>query len=305
MNDIDVTDLLPRLAVPTLVLHCRDDAVVPFDEGRRLAGGILGARFVPLQGGNHLMLEGEPASAHFLDEVRAFLGTAAGPSPTKRYAVAAAATRGQTLPAMASHAPLGSDAPDRPSIAVLPFTNLDGDPQHEYFVDGVVEDIITGLARARWLFVIARNSSFVYKRRACDVRQVGRELGVRYVLDGSIRKAGERVRIAVQLLDGTSGNQVWAQRYDRELSDIFDLQDEITETILGAVEPELGKLERKRAATKRPDSVDAWDLYQRGMSHLYQYTKEDLALARQFFWQATEKDPRLGPAYSGLAEAYY
>ena len=195
--------------------------------------------------------------------------------------------------------------PDRPSIAVLPFTNLDGDREQEYLVDGVVEDIITGLSRARWLFVIARNSSFAYKGRACDVKQVARELGVRYVLDGSMRKAGDRIRISVQLLDGNRGGQVWAHRYDRDLVDIFALQDEITETIIGAVEPELGKLERMRATMKRPESLDAWDLYQHGMWHLYQYTKDDLVRARTFFQQAIDKDPRLGSAYSGIAEAYY
>ncbi len=195
--------------------------------------------------------------------------------------------------------------PEKPSIAVLPFVNLGGDREQDYFADGVTEDIITGLARARWLFVIARNSSFAYKGRPSDVKQVAHELGVRYVLEGSVRKAGERVRISAQLVEGTSGRQLWAKRHDRELSDIFALQDEITETIIGAVEPELGKVERRRSAAKRPDSLDAWDLYQRGMSHLYQYTKADLLRAQQYFAQAIARDPQLGPAHSGLAETYY
>ena len=195
--------------------------------------------------------------------------------------------------------------PDKPSIAVLPFTNMSGDPEQDYFADGMTEDIITGLSRARWLFVIARNSSFAYKGRSTDVKQVAHELGVRYVLEGSVRKVGERVRISAQLAEGASGRQLWAKRYDRELSDIFAMQDEITETIIGAVEPELGKVERRRSAGKRPDNLDAWDLYQRGMSHLYEYTKDDLRRARQYFAEAIARDPKLGPAHSGLAETYY
>ena len=190
---------------------------------------------------------------------------------------------------------------------MLPFVKIAETAYREqdYFADGVTEDIITGLARARWLFVIARNSSFAYKGRPADVKQVAHELGVRYVLEGSVRKAGERVRISAQLVEGTSGRRLWAKRHDRELSDIFALQDEITETIIGAVEPELGKVERRRSTAKRPDSLDAWDLYQRGMSHLYQYTKEDLLRAQQYFGQAIARDPQLGPAHSGLAETYY
>jgi adenylate cyclase len=195
--------------------------------------------------------------------------------------------------------------PDKPSIAILPFTNMSGDPEQEYFADGVSEDIITALSRVRWFFVIARNSSFAYKGQATDVKQVAQELGIRYVLEGSVRKGGNRVRITAQLADGTTGNQVWARRYDRELADIFDLQDEITETIVGAIEPELGKAERERAKSKRPDNLDAWDLYQRGMSHLYRYTKVDLAEAQGLFRSAVELDPNQGPAYLGLAEAYY
>ena len=217
--------------------------------------------------------------------------------PVRVYRVRLSGEAAQSRPALA--------LPDKPSIAVLPFTNMSGDPEQDYFADGMTEDIITGLARARWLFVIARNSSFAYKGRSTDVKQVAHELGVRYVLEGSVRKVGERVRISAQLAEGTSGRQLWAKRYDRELSDIFAMQDEITETIIGAVEPELGKVERRRSAGKRPDNLDAWDLYQRGMSHLYEYTKDDLQRARQYFAQAIAMDPQLGPAHSGLAETYY
>ena len=217
--------------------------------------------------------------------------------PVRVYRVRLSGEAAQSRPALA--------LPDKPSIAVLPFTNMSGDPEQDYFADGMTEDIITGLSRARWLFVIARNSSFAYKGRSTDVKQVAHELGVRYVLEGSVRKVGERVRISAQLAEGTSGRQLWAKRYDRELSDIFAMQDEITETIIGAVEPELGKVERRRSAGKRPDNLDAWDLYQRGMSHLYEYTKDDLQRARQYFAQAIARDPQLGPAHSGLAETYY
>jgi adenylate cyclase len=217
--------------------------------------------------------------------------------PVRVYRVRLSGEAAQSRPALA--------LPDKPSIAVLPFTNMSGDPEQDYFADGMTEDIITGLSRARWLFVIARNSSVAYKRRSTDIMQVAHELGVRYVLEGSVRKVGERVRISAQLAEGISGRQLWAKRYDRELSDIFAVQDEITETIIGAVEPEIGKVERRRSAGKRPDNLDAWDLYQRGMSHLYEYTKDDLLRARQYFAQAIARDPRLGPAHSGLAETYY
>ncbi len=204
----------------------------------------------------------------------------------------------------------GSDAgtlslPDKPSIAVLPFQNMSGDPEQEFFADGMAEDIITALSRYRWFFVIARNSSFTYKGRAVAVTQVASELGVRYVLEGSVRKAGNRVRLTAQLIDATTGNHIWAKRYDRELDDIFALQDDLTERIVGALEPELGKAERARAKRKHPGNLDAWDLYQRGLSHLYRYTKEELAEAQRQFRRAIEKDSQLGPAYSSLAEVYY
>ena len=154
---------------------------------------------------------------------------------------------------------------DRPSIAVLPFQNMSNDPEQEYFVDGIVEDIITGLSRIKWLFVIARNSTFTYKGRAVDIKQVGRELGVRYVLEGSLRKAGNRLRITTQLIEATTGTHVWAERYDRPLGDIFDLQDEITLSVVGAIEPSLRQVEIERAKRKRPESLDAYDLYLRAL----------------------------------------
>jgi adenylate cyclase len=181
--------------------------------------------------------------------------------------------------------------PGRPSIAVLAFTNLSGDPEQEFFADGIAEDLITALSGLRWLFVTARNSTFTYKGSAVDVKQVGRELGVRYVLEGSVRKGGNRVRISAQLIDATTGNHVWAQRYDRELADIFAVQDEITESIVSSIEPELGAAERERARRKTPDSLDAWECFQRGLWHFYRFTGDDNLAAQELFRRAADLDP--------------
>jgi adenylate cyclase len=159
--------------------------------------------------------------------------------------------------------------PDKPSIAVLPFQNMSGDPEQEYFVDGMVDDIITGLSRIKWLFVIARNSTFTYKGRLVDVKQVGRELGVRYVLEGSMRKLADRVRISGQLIDAASGAHVWAERYDRRADDVFALQDEIALSVVGAIEPKLLRAEVERVKRKRPDSLDAYDLVLRAQPDVY------------------------------------
>ena len=163
--------------------------------------------------------------------------------------------------------------PDKPSIAVLPFQNLSGDPEQEYFADGMVEDIITALSRIRWLFVIARNSSFTYKGRAVDVKQVGRELGVRYVLEGSVRKAANRVRITGQLIDATTGAHLWADRFDGALDDIFELQDQVAASVVGAIAPQLERAEIERAKRKPTESLDAYDYYLRGMANFHQGTQ--------------------------------
>ncbi len=164
---------------------------------------------------------------------------------------------------------------------------MSGDPEQEYFSDGITEDLITALSRVRWLFVIARNSTFTYKGKTIDVKQVGRELGVRYVLEGSVRKGGSRVRITAQLIDATTGSHVWAERFDRELADIFTVQDEITERIAATIEPELARAELERARRKPPESLDAWDLYQRGLWHVWQFNAEDNTAARELFERAT------------------
>ena len=161
--------------------------------------------------------------------------------------------------------------PEKPSIAVLPFINMSGDPEQEYFADGIVEDIITALSHFKALFVIARNSSFTYKRRAVDVKQIGRELGVRYVLEGSVRKAANRVRITGQLVDTATGAHLWADRFDGSLGDIFDLQDQVTESVVGAIAPAVEKAEIERARRKPTESLDAYALYLRGLAKVYQF----------------------------------
>src|SRR5262245_22003233 len=195
--------------------------------------------------------------------------------------------------------------PQKPSIAVLPFANMSSDSEQDSFVDGVTEEIITALSRVRWFFVIARGSTFAYRSSDISPEEIARELGVRYILMGSVRRAGERIRVTAQLIDGNSRSNVWARTYDRDLSDIFSVQDEITQTIVGGIEPELSRAERERARIKQRDSVDAWSIYQRGMFHLYRYTKDDLAQARKLFEEAIALDPELGPAYSAIAETYY
>jgi adenylate cyclase len=193
--------------------------------------------------------------------------------------------------------------PDKPSIAVLPFQNMSGDPEQEYFADGIVEEVITALSRIRWLFVIARNSSFTYKGRTVDIKQVGRELGVRYVLEGSVRKGGNRVRITAQLIDAIAGTHVWADRYDRDLSDIFAVQDEITASVAGAIEPAVAEAEQQRVLRKPPKSLDAWEAYQRGLWHFNKYAPEESQIALGFFRQAIGLDPNFAPGHYGYALA--
>ena len=180
--------------------------------------------------------------------------------------------------------------PDRPSIAVLPFQNMSGDPDQEYFADGMVEDIITALSRVKWFFVIARNSSFTYKGRHVDIRQVGRELGVRYVLEGSIRKAGNRVRITGQLIEAATGNHIWADKFEGGLEDVFELQDRVTETVVAAIEPSLQVAEIRRSSFKPTDSLDAYDLYLRALTQFYVMSREGLEDALQLLNKAIELD---------------
>ena len=181
---------------------------------------------------------------------------------------------------------------------------MSGDAEQDYFADGIVEDIITALSRNRWLFVTARNSSFTYKGRAVDVKQVGRELGVRYVLEGSVRKAGSRVRITGQLIDTSTGAHLWAERFDGGLEDIFDLQDQVTASVVGAIAPRLEQAEIERAKRKPTENLDAYDYFLRGMAALYQWTKEGSGEALSLFYKAIELDPSFASAYGGAARCY-
>ena len=235
---------------------------------------------------------------------------------------------------------------DRPVVAILPFDNMSGDPEQEYFSDGITEDLITALSRIRQIQVVARNSTFSYKAKSpnirslqtgnhiwaerydreikdifdvqdelteilvgANIRQVSEELGVRYVVEGSVRKAGNRIRVTAQLVDGQTGNHIWAERYDREIKDIFDVQDELTEILVGAIAPGIGSAERQRAKQKPPDNLDVWDIYQRGMWYLRQRTpdrmKEEVLEARALFEKTIKRDPEFGPAYAAYADTFY
>ncbi|MCK1425391.1 winged helix-turn-helix domain-containing protein [Bradyrhizobium sp. 180] len=214
------------------------------------------------------------------------------------------AKRGAAVQEPGPAAPLAQTTlalPDRPAIAVLPFTNMSGDREQDYFSDGISEDIITALSKLRWFFVVARNSSFVYKGRAVHVHEVARELGVRYVIEGSVRRSGERLRISAQLNDASTGSHLWAERYDRELADVFAVQDEITEAIVAAIEPQLYAAESFRAQQKPPGSLDAWDLVMRALSRYWRITREDNAAAQELLEKAIAIDPAYGKALGLLA----
>ncbi|SEP33221.1 TolB amino-terminal domain-containing protein [Rhodospirillales bacterium URHD0017] len=221
--------------------------------------------------------------------------------PVRTYRVLLAAE------ARASSPPTQTVAPrplaDRPAIAVLPFNNVTGDAEQGYFVDGITEDIITALSKWRWFLVIARNSTFAYHGKSVDLKQVRGDLGVRYVLEGSVRKAGRRVRITCQLFDTADGTNLWAERYDRDLTDIFDVQDEITSRVVAAIEPALSRAESRRGATKSPEHMSAWDYCQRGFWHLNKLTGTDGAAAYGLFKTAIALDPDLAEAHLGLARA--
>jgi TolB-like protein/tetratricopeptide (TPR) repeat protein len=214
--------------------------------------------------------------------------------PIHVYLVSSATRRGPSYPKL----------PEKPSIAVLPFENLSGDRDQEYFADGVVEEIITALSRFRQLFVIARNSSFTYKGRLVDVKQVGRELGVRYVLEGSVRKAGNKVRITGQLIDTSTSGHLWADRFEGGLEDIFDLQDRVTASVVGAIAPRLEQAEIERSKRKPTDSLDAYDYYLRGMASLLRWTKDANNEALAMFQKAIDLDPNFASAYAMAARCY-
>jgi adenylate cyclase len=194
--------------------------------------------------------------------------------------------------------------PHKPSIAVLPFQNMSGDPEQDYFADGLTEDIITGLSQQQWFFVIARNSSFTYKGEAGDVRQIAEQLGVRYILEGSVRKSATRVRVTGQLIDAALGNHLWAERYDRELSDIFELQDEITTRVVGSVSPQILIAEAARVRRKTPQKIEAWDLVMQALPYMWRMTTEDHGRAQDLLLEAITLDPEYAHAYALLGWTY-
>jgi adenylate cyclase len=207
----------------------------------------------------------------------------------------------QVAPLAGEEAAAAPPLPDKPSIAVLPFDNMSGDPEQRFFADGIAEDIITALSCYPSLFVIARNSSFSFSGRGVDLKQLGRQLGVRYVLEGSLRKSGSRVRVTAQLIEAESGNHVWAERYDRDIAEIFAVQDEITLATTTAIAPVIAEAERQRALRKPPASLDAWGAHQRGLWHLSQANSKDDALAATFFQRAIDLDPMFAGGYIGLS----
>ena len=224
--------------------------------------------------------------------------------PVRVYAAKSMGHLGTVASGVSSHpdAKKPLPLPDKPSIAVLPFQNMSGDPEQEYFADGMVEEIITALSRFKWLFVIARNSSFTFKGKAVDIKEVGRRLGVRYVLEGSVRKAAGKVRISGQLIDATTGAHIWADRFERDLTDVFALQDEVTVAVVSAIEPKLLQTEIELATRRRPENLTAYDFYLRAVPQYYLMTREGLAEAIRLAHRALELDPRFGSvaALAGL-----
>ena len=216
--------------------------------------------------------------------------------PVHVYCVDVKHTEATGSPAKAARA-----LPEKPSIAVLPFTNIGGNPEQEYFADGIVEEIITALSHFSTMFVIARNSSFTYKGRDISAKQIGQELGVRYLVEGSVRKAGNQVRLTGQLVDAGKGVHLWAQRFDGSLTDVFDLQDQMTANIVGAIIPVLSQIEFERARRKPTGSLDAYDCYMRGLSHYYTDTRDGVIDAQQHFCKAIDLDPRYALAYASAA----
>jgi len=214
--------------------------------------------------------------------------------PIRAYQVGSPSETQQAALARVVEAESPPPLPDKPSIAVLPFQNMSGDPEQEYFADGMVEEIITALSRFKWLFVIARNSSFTFKGKAVDIKEVGRRLGVRYVLEGSVRKAAGKVRIAGQLIDAVTGAHIWADRFERDLSDVFALQDEVTVAVVSAIQPKLLQTEIAMATRRRPDNLTAYDCYLRAMPQFYLSTREGFAETIRLAHRALELDPRFG-----------
>jgi TolB-like protein/lipopolysaccharide biosynthesis regulator YciM len=299
-------DALTRLLAPSLPAQTRESAarqLLALDPLREAATRALMQIYAE---------RGETAQAIRLfeglrDRLHAELGVKPESETARLYEAMRRGRAGEPAAATGSAqsaSPAEPALPSKPSIAVLPFQNLSGDPEQEYFADGMVEEIITALSRMRWLFVIARNSSFTYRNRAVDVKQIGRELGVRYILEGSVRKAANRVRITGQLIDASSGVHLWADRFDGALEEVFDLQDRVAASVVGAIAPKLEQAEIERARHKPTESLDAYDHFLRGMACVHLWTKQASDEALQHFYRAIEIDPEYASAYGLAARCY-
>ncbi|MBR0671772.1 TIR domain-containing protein [Neoroseomonas soli] len=286
---LEVARLVGRDPVPQV------RELMEFDKAWRRAGG---SSSTPSAGGG----DAGPASAPHLGASAAAVAAETAADDPRAVSTARPAPAAADAPAMPAATPLAP--PDRPSIAVLPFDNLSDDQGKGYFADGIVEGIITGLSRKRWLLVIARNSTFTYRGRAVDVKQIGRELGVRYVLEGSVQISAGRLRISVQLVDTTTGAHIWAERYDRTIEDVFELQDEVSGAVVGMLSPQLERAEMTRARRKPTESLDAYDYYLRGVEFARQWTRESFTEALRLLIQATEIDPGYAAAYGAAAITY-
>ena len=225
-------------------------------------------------------------------------------APVRAFAVTLKAGEQIPSPASGESAKFLLDRVKRPAIAVLPFANMSGDPEQEFFADGIAEDLITALSKYHWFLVIARNSTFTYKGKAVDLAEIGDALGARYVVEGSVRRAGNRVRVTAQLIDTTTGGHIWAERYDKDLTDIFEVQDEITQAIALSVEPEIGAAERDRARNRPPENLGAWELCQRGFWHYHHMSADDMVEAHRLFSRARDLDSDFAPAHYGDAVAH-
>ena len=294
-----VFDLLVYLVQNRDRVVSKDDLFATVWEGRivsdsTLTSRINAARKAVGDSGKEQKLIGTIARKgfRFLGEVRA----SAAPDPTS--------AGGRPPTETSEHSCSTRPLTERPAIAVLPFTNMSGEAEQDYFSDGISEDIITALSKLRWFLVIARNSSFIYKGRPVHLRQVAVELGVDYVVEGSVRKDGDRVRITAQLNDVATGSHIWAERYDRDLADVFAVQDEITDAIVASIEPQLHAAENYRAQRKPPDSMDAWDLVMRALSHYWRITRQDNIVAQALLEKAIDIDPGYGQALGVLAACH-
>jgi TolB-like protein/Flp pilus assembly protein TadD len=293
-----VFDLLVHLIRHRDRVVSKDDLLAAVWQGRTVSDSALFNRInaarsaIGDSGNRQRLIKTLPRKGlRFVGTVRQEQAPAAAPPPTGPAAAAGADAYRESPPLL---------LPDRPSIAVLPFDNMSSDPDQEHFADGITEDLITGLARIRWLFVIARNSSFAYKGRPVDVKRVSRELGVRYVLEGSVRRAGKRLRVSAQLVDAVTGVHQWADRYDRKLGDIFAVQDEITRSVAGAVEPHLLAAEGLRTLSRSSADLGAWELVARAQAHFWRLTCRDYETAVEMLGRTVDSFPDYAPAHSLL-----